>query len=347
MTVQKKLGLAALLLALLTSAALAWIWWQKQQAGELGSRAEIGSEQAFAFSECRSRMFDGSPAIAVMFTQPLDRRQDFGALLKASEGEQGAGAKPLDGRWVLGDNPRVLYLPYVTPERKYHLALSAELAAKSGAKLATAQSCDVNSEGMPTSYYFASRGVVLPAGQNGGLPVITVNVTDVDVQFLRIKPEALPRFLEQVGGRRERAQARQDAEDDAYEGGYGWEDGGRRLKGHVGGYVLDELREMSDSVYLTRFALDARANRRNVNFLPVERIKELQEPGIYVAVMSQPGRFGWDYQVTHFYVTDIGLHLRRHAEQLDVFSTSLKSGLAQHLAGSVKQRQLDAANGLA
>jgi alpha-2-macroglobulin len=97
----------------------------------------------------------------------------------------------------------------------------------------------------------------------------------------------------------------------------------------VGGWVLDELRAMTDSVYITRFKTDERPNRRNVSFLPVEKIQALQQPGIYVAVMSQPGRFGWDYQVTHYYVTDIGLHLRRHASQLDVFATSLKSGQAQ------------------
>jgi uncharacterized protein YfaS (alpha-2-macroglobulin family) len=81
-------------------------------------------------------------------------------------------------------------------------------------------------------------------------------------------------------------------------------------------------------VYLGRFATDARTNRRNVSFLPVEKIKELQEPGVYVAVMNPPGRFRWDYQVTYFYVTDIGLHVRRHAAQTDVFATSLKSGVA-------------------
>ena len=43
-----------------------------------------------------------------------------------------------------------------------------------------------------------------------------------------------------------------------------------------------------------------------MTFLPVEGIKELQEPGIYVAVMSQPGRFRYEYQVTYFYVSDIG-----------------------------------------
>lgn len=322
----------AALAALAVAAAAGGSWWAWERfgpgsGGELGATAEIGGEQAFAFDDCKPRMFDGSPAIAISFTQPLARGQDFGKLLAASEGDKIAEAKPLTARWVLGDNPRVLYLPYVTPDRTYHIKLDAAVAAKSGAKLGAGQSCEVKSEAMPTSFYFASRGIVLPAEQNGGLPVVTTNVAEVDVQFLRIKPESLPAFLEQVGGRQGRApQSEYDGE--GYEGDYYYDNGARKLKGTVGGYVLDQLREMSDSVYIGRFTTDARPNRRNVNFLPVEKIKELQEPGIYIAVMSQPGRFGWDYQVTHYYVTDIGLHVRRHADQLDAFTSSLKTGKA-------------------
>ena len=338
-----KAGVAALLVV--AGSTLGWWYWQSRHAAsDLPSNVEIGSEQAFAFSDCKARMFDGSPAIAVSFTQPLDRKQDFGALLKASEGAipdakaasaaaaSAAAGKPLDARWVLGDNPRVLYLPYVTPERQYRITLNAGVMSAAGAKLPVAQDCSVASESMPTSFYFASRGVVLPAEQNGGLPVITVNIPEVDVQFLRIRPEALPQFLEQVGGRHEKPADTNsvDAGDGEEGGGYynDYNDSARKLKGTVGGYLLDELRTMSDSIYIGRFATDARPNRRNVNFLPVENIKELQQPGIYVAIMSQPGRFGWDYQVTHYYVTDIGLHVRRHADQLDVFATSLKKGTA-------------------
>ncbi|MGQ3093636.1 MAG: alpha-2-macroglobulin family protein [Roseateles sp.] len=320
-------------------AGAGWWAWQKQSEPSLPSSAEIGGEQAaFALLDCKARLFDGSPAIALSFTQPLAPRQDFGALVTAQEGAApmvegdkktlppAASFKPLPARWVLGDNPRVLYLPFVTPGRSFKFSFNAELAARGGAKLATAQACDAVSEAMPDSYYFASRGLVLPAGQNGGLPVVTINTPEVDVQFLRIKPASLPAFLEQVGGRRERGNVDTGEEDGegAYYDGYG--DNQRRLKGTVGGWALDELRAMSDSVYLGRFTTDARPNRRNVSFLPVEGIKELQEPGIYVVVMNQPGRFGWDYQVTHYYVTDIGLHLRRHAAQIDVFATSLKSG---------------------
>lgn len=338
---------AAAVAAVAAAATAGYFGWQHFRAPGLPSSAEVGAEEAaFAFSECKARLFDGSPAIAVMFTQALDRRQDFGALLSAAEGTPGkkadpndpsskaapadpASFKPLAGRWVLGDNPRVLYLPYVAPDRAYRITMNAGLASHSGNKLATAQTCEAASEAMPPSFYFASRGLVLPAGQNGGLPVVSINTPEVDVQFLRVKPESLPAFLEQVGGRRERNGngGGNDEEGGYYYDGYG--DNQRRLKGTVGGWVLDELREMTESVYITRFKTDERANRRNVSFLPVEKIKSLQEPGIYVAVMSQPGRFGWDYQVTHYYVTDIGLHLRRHAAQIDVFATSLKSGKAQ------------------
>ncbi|MBY0368055.1 MAG: alpha-2-macroglobulin family protein [Burkholderiaceae bacterium] len=334
---------AAVAAVVVTGAAVAgYVGWQYSRAPSLPSSAEIGAEAAFAFTECKARLFDGSPAIAVVFTQPLDPKQDFGKLLAASEGDApktkddgsktppaDASFKPLAARWVLADNPRVLYLPYVTPDRSYRVQLQADLASRSGAKLATPQRCEAVSEAMPASYYFASRGLVLPAGQNGGLPIVTVNTPEVDVQFLRIKPASLPAFLEQVGGRRERNAS--PGEEGCEEGCYydGYSDTQRRLKGTVGGWVLDELRAMSDSVYLTRFTTDARPNRLNVSFLPVEGIKELQEPGIYVAVMNTPGRFGWDYQVTHYYVTDIGLHLRRHTAQLDVFATSLKSGKAQ------------------
>ena len=326
MSQRLKIILAAIAVAL--SAGLAFLGWQFSQRPSAPSRVEVGSAQAFALADCKARLFDGAPAIAVMFTQPLARSQDWARLVKASEGDSKDSAKAVEARWVLGDNPRVLYLPFVTPERNYRIELAAGIAAAAdGATLASTQSCSAKSEAMPASFYFASRGVVLPAGQNGGLPVVTINTPEVDVQFLRVEAKSLPGFLEQVGGRAA-AQANPGSDGaQEYEGGY---DNGadRRLKGRVSGDRLDQLRESARSVYIGRFSTDARANRRNVSYLPVEGIRELQEPGVYVAVMNPPGRFSWDYQVSYFYVTDIGLHVRRHPAQTDVFATSLKRGEA-------------------
>ena len=347
MTPRLKLALAA---ALVATAAAGLAVWQRLQAPSLPSAVEVGSATPFALADCRARLFDGAPAIAVTFTQPLARSQDWQSVAKAFEGdaapaeadERGrrsakAEPKPLDGkaatkpvepRWVLGDNPRVLVLPYVAPGRLFRVDLGAALRSAGGATLATAQTCSAQSEAMPEAFYFASRGVVLPAGLNGGLPVVTVNTPEVDVQFLRVEGQALALFLEQVAGRRERGSARVNEEGEIdNDGNSEW--GGRRLKGTVSGWQLDEqLRASAKSVYLGRFATDQRPNRRNVSFLPVEKINELREPGVYIAVMNPPGRFGWDFQVTYFYVTEIGLHLRRHAAQTDVFATSLTSGEA-------------------
>ena len=340
-------ALSTTLAALAVSAAV-WGGWQW-----LGHEAPVAPDAAtaepFAWVDCKPRLLDRSPAVAIMFTQPLARSQDWGKLVQASEGDKPETATPVAPRWVLGDNPRMLFLPNVTPERTYRFALSQSLSAAAGGTLGAAQTCEVKSEAMPEAFYFASKGVVLPAGQNGGLPVVTVNTPEVDVQFLRVNADALPTFLAQVGGQPTARRSDNgngngtegEGDGDGNQDDYGgWQDPARKLKGNVGGYLLDELRGKATSVYASRFVTDTRPNRRNVSYLPVEKIKELQDPGIYVAVMNQPGRFGWDYQVTYFYVTDIGLHVRRHSDnggnggnggnsgQLDVFTTSLNTGEA-------------------
>ena len=93
---------------------------------------------------------------------------------------------------------------YLTPEVR-ELRIGAQIflgLPGQGDKvaLATGSHCDVVTDAMPPSFYFASRGVVLPAGQNGGLPVATVNMPEVDVQFLRVAPERVPELFESVLG---------------------------------------------------------------------------------------------------------------------------------------------------
>ncbi|MCV4632727.1 alpha-2-macroglobulin family protein, partial [Escherichia coli] len=44
---------------------------------------------------------------------------------------------------------------------------------------------------------FASRGSLLPGKVVEGLPVMALNVNNVDVNFFRVKPESLPAFISQ------------------------------------------------------------------------------------------------------------------------------------------------------
>ncbi|MDQ8032097.1 MAG: MG2 domain-containing protein [Bordetella sp.] len=324
------------------------------------AQANIGKPDPFAVLSCQARQFNDTLALAVTFTQPLDRKTtlnefvqvvDSGAA-KANPDDapaKAAGAsnqpgnvragdtlpkgKAVEGSWVIGDNPRVAYFPYVQPLRNYAVRVAGNLAAND-AKLGETILCDVPTEAMPPSFFFASRGVVLPAGQNGGLPVTTVNMPEVDVQFLRVEPQRVPEFFDTVLGVGRNTSSASD--DDGDEGGeYDSEDewrysDNRSLKGLVSNWDLDRLNKLTSSVYQGRFVTDDKPNRRHVTFLPVETIKELQEPGIYVAVMSQPGRFRYEYQVTYFYVSDIGLHARRYPDRTEAYVVSLKSGEPQN-----------------
>ncbi|WKK20512.1 alpha-2-macroglobulin [Achromobacter insolitus] len=324
----------------------------------LPASAVVGAADPFAALSCQPRQYNDTLALAVTFTQPVDAKANLDGFLQvtdtgtatdrdtesaATNGDQPASVRPgdsapkgkiLKGNWVVGDNPRMVYFPYVQPQRSYAISVRAGLpGAGAGVKLADASNCEVNTQAMPPSFYFASRGVVLPAGQNGGLPVATVNVSEVDVQFLRVSPERVPELFDTVLGVG-RSSASADEEDDGGSEEDGWRySDNRSLKGSVSNWDLDRLNSLTTSVYQGRFLTDDKPNRRHVTFLPVEGIKELQEPGIYIAVMSQPGRFRYEYQVTYFYVSDIGLHARRYSDRIEAYSVSLKSGTA--ISGAV------------
>ncbi|WP_253637845.1 alpha-2-macroglobulin family protein [Achromobacter insolitus] len=324
----------------------------------LPASAVVGAADPFAALSCQPRQYNDTLALAVTFTQPVDAKANLDGFLQVTDtgtatdrdtesastnGDQPASVRPgdsapkgkiLKGNWVVGDNPRMVYFPYVQPQRSYAISVRAGLpGAGAGVKLADASNCEVNTQAMPPSFYFASRGVVLPAGQNGGLPVATVNVSEVDVQFLRVSPERVPELFDTVLGVG-RSSASADEEDDGGSEEDGWRySDNRSLKGSVSNWDLDRLNSLTTSVYQGRFLTDDKPNRRHVTFLPVEGIKELQEPGIYIAVMSQPGRFRYEYQVTYFYVSDIGLHARRYSDRIEAYSVSLKSGTA--ISGAV------------
>jgi alpha-2-macroglobulin len=342
------------------SAAIAGgVWWLSQDKQATLGDAVAG--ETFAAVDCQARFFENSPAIALMFTSPLDTRQSFKDVLtvidlgeeKSKSGQRNSGdegakknkresnppsenkvidppkdAKSITTSWVVSDNPRVAYLPHIQPNHRYRITLAAALKSSSKDALGKNLSCEVTAEAMPPAFFFASKGTMLPAKQNGGLPVVTINVSEVDVQFLRVEPSQLPRFMDRIVGHRAKKAEVATENEDGEDGGYYDYNRPRGPQGALQGYELDQLRSLSKSVYLGRFVTDQRENRRNVTHLPVEDIKELQEPGIYIAVMSQPGRFRYEFQTTYFYVSDIGIHARRYADAIEVYATSLMTGKA-------------------
>lgn len=365
-------GLIPVLLIIAAATAAGLIVTKPWQGGE-----SADGDGAFEIADFANREFEGAPALALSFTHLMDARRNYDEQIqvfemplrkgetkpKVESEEEGDGeeenrtpgsanpqvsTKPEDvateggtlvkGAWVVGDNPRILYFPHIKPQTRYVVKVAAGLPSREGKTLAAEARYSVLTATVSPAYYFASRGMVLPAKQNGGLPVITVNVPEVDVQFLRVKPDQLPRFLDRViSGPRGPRTVRQNDEDGEYDyEEYDWR--ATDLKGAVNNWSLDNLHKLTESVYVGRFLTEQKPNKRNVTFLPVEDIKELKEPGIYIAVMSQPNRFRYDYQVTYFYVSDLGLSTRLFAKGADAWVSSLTSGKA---VGGVEVTWLD------
>ncbi|MDR2871827.1 MAG: alpha-2-macroglobulin family protein [Xanthomonadaceae bacterium] len=254
---------------------------------------------------------EGSLAIALEFSQPLLGTQDFDRLIHFQD------QMDQDSSWALSDDSRILRFPFVEAARDYTLVISADLIAADGSRLGQEITQTVNTGELAPVVGFASQGSILPARESRGLPVVSINVPEVDVEFLRVKEKSLPQFFAsyQRGGKR----------------------GSWELDSEYSG--LTPIAQLTDSVYLNRFVLGGKQNERVLNYLPIQNIKELQQPGLYFAVMRRVGSFSEEYETTFFTVSDIGLHTRAYKEQMFVHTASLRDGTALR---NIELRVLDA-----
>ncbi|KAF1696759.1 hypothetical protein CSC62_09305 [Pseudoxanthomonas jiangsuensis] len=274
-----------------------------------GQLPEVGGEKlqakreevtGFALVRAWPDQADGRLAIALEFSRPLVGTQDFDALIQVEPaGREGSG-------WSLSDDGKTLRYPYVEPARDYVVTVAAGLLAADGSRLSAPLKKTVHTGELDPVAGFASQGSVLPARESRGLPVVSVNVPEVDVEFLRVRDAELPRFFAQ------------------------FQRGGRR-----GGWELDRdysgqapLRELAEPVYLNRFVLGGERNERVLNYLPVQDIAQLQQPGLYFAVLRRVGQFSDQYDTAFFSVSDIGLHARAYRDSLYVHAASLHDGAA-------------------
>ena len=161
--------------------------------------AERAQVEGFALLRAYPDQDGGSLALAVEFSQPLVGTQDFDALLGFAEPVAG------DSGWSLDEDGRVLRFPSVEANRDYTLRVSSALTAVDGSTLGRDIEQKVHTGALKPAAGFASQGSVLPARESRGLPVVSVTVDEVAVEFLRVKESSLPKFFSdyQRGGRRD------------------------------------------------------------------------------------------------------------------------------------------------
>ncbi len=251
----------------------------------LSSLAQAADLAVLNLSE---RDIDGRNHVCLRFSEPLDTDRDIQSYFSISR--EGGALAP--GAWLFSGGDRLACFSNTQPGTAYAVTVYQGLPAKSGATLPRNVYQHITTRSLAPVASFDSRGSVLLPGISTGLPVVSVNVPAVDLSFHRVKPQYREQVLNELGS------------------GYHYT-------------LLRQLDQWTELAYTGRFDLEAEPNRRVKRTIPTADIEALRKPGLYIAVMKPAGSYPEMPQLTHFMVTDLGLHLRRYRDRLDLHVSSL------------------------
>ncbi|WP_416777936.1 alpha-2-macroglobulin family protein [Xenorhabdus budapestensis] len=249
---------------------------------------------------------DGASAMVVTFSVPLQTDQNFSHKVHLVDVKSGK----LDGAWELSDNQMELRLRHLPPDRELQLTVDEGLKGINGRQLASLYEKKFQTAPIKPTVGFASKGVLLPSKTAEGLPVLALNVDQVDVNFFRIKETSLPEFIAD------------------------WQ-----YRNSMEYWDSENFLKHADLVYTGRFDLNPAPNTREKLLLPLNDIKVLQKSGVYLAVMQQAGKYTYSNPSMLFTLSDIGVSMHSYLNRIDVFAQSLEQGSS--LKG-VEIRLLDA-----
>ncbi|SPY78090.1 alpha-2-macroglobulin family protein [Providencia rustigianii] len=238
---------------------------------------------------------DGASAMVVTFSVPLQPNQNFGQYLNLVDVKAGK----LDGDWELSDNQMELRFRHLPPSKELNLSVTPGVKAVNERTLLSNFEKKLQTAQIIPTVGFASKGSLLPSKVAQGLPVIALNVDKVDVNFFRVDEKQLPQFLAMW----------------QYRSNYEY-------------WYSEEFLDKVELAYTGRFDLNPDKNTRQSILLPLKDIKELQQDGVYLAIMQKAGSYSYQFPATVFTLSDIGVSLHSYQDRVDVFTQSLAKGSA-------------------
>jgi uncharacterized protein YfaS (alpha-2-macroglobulin family) len=130
---------------------------------------------------------EGAAALVLTFSVPLDPDQNFAQTVHVVDKKNGK----VDGAWELSTNLKELRLRHLEPNRELLVSVDRGLVALNKATFGIDYEKAITTRDIQPTVGFASRGSLLPGKVVEGLPVMALNVNNVDVNFYRVKPESL------------------------------------------------------------------------------------------------------------------------------------------------------------
>ena len=241
---------------------------------------------------------DGRIAAAITFSAVVktDVSLDQWLSIESLDGET------IEGSWIVGEKAKTLYFTNVEPEHGYLVSVKKGLPFAGWQLLAQGAKERVDFKAIKPMLGFAGNGNLLADTLTDGLPVISVNALNVDVDFYRIPKQHLVAFLTS-----------------------------NRRRGQQDFWEIQSFIERSELVYSARFDLNLAPNQTATSYLPIKDVEELQAQGVYLAIMRRAGEYKYSYPATWFASSDLGIHLRLYQQRTEINVASLAT--AQGRAG--------------
>ncbi len=253
---------------------------------------------ALNLSDISEQSYQNGAALAISFSTPLNPKENVQDFFKLSDKNK----QTIDGSWIISENGLRVYFPEIEPASLYTVEVYKGLTSATGQVLNENHKQAIETRAMAAQVSFASQGSVLAGKLSKGLPVISVNIDEVDVDFHRIKEDKLHHFLSL------------------------WHRAGGRTRQN--NYYLQDYAPYTELVYSGRFALNPVKNTRHQSHLDLTAIDSLKPAGIYLAVMNPAGSYQSEHQVSYFSISDIGLHTRVYSDRISIYTSSLADGSA-------------------
>ncbi|MCJ8269552.1 MAG: hypothetical protein MJK04_09140, partial [Psychrosphaera sp.] len=131
----------------------------------------------------RSR--DGRNSIAVTLSVPLDPAINHQIYFKITNVKYEA----IDGAWVLSKSGKIVWFSNTEPNNHYVIEVSQGLTAANGGTLMKDKKHRLKTRDLNPSLNFDTSGAFLSKGLSHGLPVVTVNVKEANIDFFRINED--------------------------------------------------------------------------------------------------------------------------------------------------------------